>query len=104
MLRREAQGWAAPENLASLNTPGDEGWPFLSEDGAELWFTRTCQGSPAIYRTIWDGAAWSAPELVISQFAGEPSLDRAGNLYFVHHHYRDGQPLGADIYVAVRRR
>ena len=35
--------------------------------------------------------------------ATEPTLDDAGNLYFVHHFYENGAMIEADIYVAVRR-
>jgi hypothetical protein len=94
--------WQPPENLAALNTPEDDGWPFLSVDGQELWFTRWYQGTPAIYRSIWDGAGWSASELIVSSFAGEPTLDAAGNLYFVHHTVIDGVIRDADIYLARR--
>ncbi len=43
------------------------------------------------------------PELIVSQFAGEPTLDDAGNLYFVHHYFEHGQMIEADIYVAYRK-
>jgi hypothetical protein len=69
--------WQVPENVAVLNTPENEGWPFVSQDGK--------------------------PALIISQFAGEPSLDNKGNLYFVHHYYDNGTMLEADIYVARRK-
>jgi hypothetical protein len=50
------------------------------------------------------GGGWSEPELIVSQFAGEPTLDDAENLYFVHHFFSaTGQMLKADIYVAYRR-
>jgi hypothetical protein len=40
----------------------------------------------------------------VDHFAGEPTLDAQGNLYFVHHFYRDGVMIEADIYTAVRLR
>jgi len=46
---------------------------------------------------------WGTPELIISQFAGEPSVDKEGNVYFTHHFYEDGKMLDADIYVAYRK-
>ncbi len=95
--------WSQPENVAAVNTPGDEGWPFLSQDGNELWFLRTYQGSPAIYRSKKTTQGWSEPELIVSQFAGEPTLDNAGNLYFVHHYYKNGQMIEADIYYAQHK-
>ena len=44
--------WQAPENVQAVNSPESDGWPFVSQDGSELWFTRTYKGSPAIYRSI----------------------------------------------------
>jgi len=40
--------------------------------------------------------------LIVSRFAGEGTLDEAGNLYFKHH-FHDGEAIEADIYVARRR-
>ena len=101
--RKNADGWGAPENLAALNTPDNEGWPFLSQDGNELWFLRTVNATPAIFRSKLLESGWSEPELMVSQFAGEPSLDAAGNLYFVHHYFRDSKMLEADIYYARKK-
>jgi len=97
---RSGDGWATPVNLAAVNSVDTEGWPFVSEDGRELWFTRFYMGTPAIFRSRLGPSGWEAPELIVSQFAGEPTLDREGNLYFVHHYFSDGQMLEADIYVA----
>jgi hypothetical protein len=33
--------WQTPENVAAVNTVGDEGWPYVTQDGMELWFTMT---------------------------------------------------------------
>lgn len=101
---RAAGGWRPPVNMAEFNTEGNEGWPFVSEDGKEFWFLRTYRGSPALFRSRRTAAGWSAPELMVSSFAGEPTLDRAGNLYFVHHYFRDGKMIEADIYYAERIR
>jgi hypothetical protein len=103
MASRQGDGWGAPHNLSELNTPDHDGWPYLSTDGSELWFTRTYQGTPAIFRSRWTGAGWDEAELIVSQFAGEPTFDDAGNLYFVHHYYQDGEMLEADLYVAYRK-
>jgi len=46
---------------------------------------------------------WGDKELMVSNFAGEPTLDSEGNLYFTHHYFRDGVMIEADIYVAYRR-
>jgi hypothetical protein len=96
-------GWQEPENLIPLNTPENEGWPFLSEDGNEMWFTRTYLGSPSVWRSMRADGGWSEPELVVSSFAAEPTLDRDGNLYFIHHFFKDGQMIEADVYVAYRK-
>jgi hypothetical protein len=58
----------------------------------------------AIYRSLKTGGVWSEPQLMISQFAGEPSLDSEGNIYFTHHFFNDaGQMIEADIYAAYRK-
>jgi hypothetical protein len=113
-LARTADGWAPPVNLGPvINTAADEGWPFLSEDGTELWFTRMnregqATPGPSIWRSRTDTTgAWSPPELILSQFAGEPTLDRQGNLYFTHHYFTGTDPfrmIEADIYVCYRKR
>lgn len=104
VTRRVGGQWQPPVPVEALNTEGDEGWPFVSEDGNELWFTRM-MGSPAILRSIKVAGAWQAPEIVPSPLAGEPTLDRQGNLYFVHHYFDDakGQLLEADLYFCRRR-
>lgn len=100
--------WQQPVNVEAVNTAGNEtrdgneGWPFLSQDGHELWFTRTYLGSPGIFRSIWSNGTWAEPELIVSSFAGEPTLDQEGNLYFVHHFFDNGAMIEADIYVAYR--
>jgi hypothetical protein len=68
-----------------------------------LWCLRTYQGTPALYRSSRENGGWSAPELVVSTFAGEPTLDAQGNLYFVHHYYKDNVMLEADLYVAHKK-
>jgi hypothetical protein len=104
MAVRGAEGaWSPSVNLADVNTEADEGWPYLSPDGQQLWFTRTHLGSPCIFRSLRQGDRWSEPELIVERFAGEPALDAGGNLYFVHHYLRDGVLIEADIYVALRR-
>jgi hypothetical protein len=103
-VTRKVNGeWQPPENVAAVNSPDTDGWPCISPDGQELWFTRTYLGTPAIFVSRKTGGQWGTPELVISQFAGEPSVDADGNIYFVHHFYRDGRMIEADIYVAYRK-
>lgn len=92
--------WQTPHNVESVNSSESEGWPFITDDGGELWFTRTYGGTPSIFRSRRIGKNWSVPELMVSSFAGEPTLDLEGNLYFVHHFFTDGTMREADIYVA----
>ena len=101
--RKVSGEWQPPVNVEAANTPENEGWPFISQDGSELWFTRTYQGTPALFRSKNINGDWSEPELIISQFAGEPSLDNERNIYFTHHFYRDGKMIEADIYVAYHK-
>ncbi len=104
-VTRKTNGeWQQPENVEAVNTPENEGWPFITQDGNELWFTRTYMGTPAVYRSIKTNGNWSEPELILSQFAGEPTLDNDGNIYFVHHFYSNAsEMIEADIYVAYRK-
>lgn len=95
--------WQTPVNFAIMNSPDVEGWPFISQDGNEFWFTRFYQGYPALFRSKKINGNWTEPELIVSQFAGEPTLDNAGNLYFTHHFYDNGTMLEADIYVAYKK-
>jgi hypothetical protein len=105
---RSGSYWSDPVNITEVNSNGLDGFPFISSDGNEMWFTRTYLGSPAIYRSVRDGGNWTDPELIVHRFAGEPTLDDAGNLYFVHHFYRpnsenQNEMIEADIYVARRK-
>jgi len=101
--QRTEEGWGEPENLAAINTIENETRPFLTADNQQLWFTRSYQGTPAVYRSQRREEGWSKPELILSQFAGEPTLDPQGNIYFVHHFYREGEMIEADIYVAYKK-
>ncbi len=94
--------WQSPENLAIVNTAQTDGWPFVTPDGSELWFTRSA-GVPSLYRSKKVNGEWSQPELMFSNFAGEASLDRDGSVYFTHHFFKDDTMLEADIYVARRK-
>lgn len=100
---RTGNAWSDPVNIEAVNTDAMDGFPFISSDGNELWFTRTYLGTPAIFRSIRVNGAWQEPELIISQFAGEPTLDDAGNIYFTHHFFEDGVMIEADIYVAYKK-
>lgn len=100
--------WQTPVNLEAVNTADGEGWPYLSEDGTELWFTRHSAAGKipmGIFRSVKANGEWQTPERVLSSLAGEPTLDSQGNLYFVHHYYDDAaQKLWeADIFVCRRK-
>lgn len=72
-----------------LNVQYDIGEFCLSPDGKTLYFG--C-------------IVFCHPTEIISRFAGEPTLDGQGNIYFVHHFYsQNGTMIEADIYVAYRK-
>ncbi len=93
--------WGEPANLAVVNSPNTDGWPFVTADGKELWFTRG-PGAPELWRSKRVNGEWSTPEQMFTHFAGEASLDNDGNVYFTHHFYKDDVMLEADIYVAYK--
>jgi hypothetical protein len=95
--------WSDPINIDAINSEDNEGYPYITADGNELWFNKWYQGTPAVFRSKKVNGSWQEPEIIISQFAGEPTLDQDGNIYFVHHFYDNGVMLEADIYVAYRR-
>ncbi|MFC1802394.1 hypothetical protein ACFL0D_00325 [Thermoproteota archaeon] len=101
--RKTNYGWGEPDNLAIVNSEFNDGWPWISQDGDEMWFTRQ-EGAPNLYRSIRVNGQWTEPELMIKTLAGEPSLDNMGNVYFTHHFYDDeGNMLESDIYVAYKK-
>lgn len=107
---RTALGWSDPVNLgAGVNTSMDESRPYLSPDGKELWFTGSGRGEdpgPAILRSLLqENGTWGPSEVIITSFAGEPTLSPdGGTLYFVHHFFSPdlSTMLEADIYVSYR--
>jgi len=108
VIHRQADRWSTPEKVTAVCTDMDEGWPYLSPDGDELWFTRfSSEGyqGPSIYRSVkLSNGTWGAPEEIVANFAGEPTLDADGNIYFVHHYFTDNsEMLEADIYVAYKK-
>ncbi len=102
------EDWSDAESLGdSVNSQYDDYLPYVSGDGNELWFTRPSglgYTGPAIFRSVRiNDSTWSEAEEIISNFAGEPCLDSAGNIYFVHHFFNvEVEMLEADIYVAYR--
>jgi hypothetical protein len=70
----------------------------------ELWFTHGA-GAPEIWRSLKVEGDWPAPEKVVGPFAGEPTFDADGNLYFTHHFWDDDEQriIEADIHIARRK-
>jgi len=96
--------WGDPVNVTAVNTATTDGWPWVSEDNTEMYFT-SGPAAPEIWRSVKVGGVWQAPEKVLGPFAGEPTLDDTGDLYFVHHFWDDAtnSMIEADIYVARRK-
>ena len=95
----EGGKWQEPTNLASVNTPEDDGWPALNSAEDELWITRNW----GVWRSQKVNGEWQQAELIVSPLAGEASLDAEGNLYFIHHYLKDGKLVEADVFVAYRK-
>ncbi len=109
-MQRTATGWSMPVRLdANINDSFSQSQPFVSSDMRELWYTGWNEQwmGPCVYRSLADSAGnWQTPEIIVAQFAGEPTLDDSGNLYFVHHFYTGGDSsrlLEADIYYCRKR-
>lgn len=104
VTHREGSSWSAPEPIVAVNTSASEGWPYVSADGLELWFTRL-NVAPEVWMSRNEGGVWQAPQKVLGSLAGEPTFDPEGNLYFTHHYWSDAQNamIEADIYVCKRR-
>jgi len=108
-MERTAAGWDEPENLGPVvNGPMDETRPHVSSDMKELWFTGWSDSfaGPAVYLSRLDSLGqWGKPVPIVEQFAGEPTVDDAGNLYFIHHYYTTtGRMIEADVYVCRRKK
>ena len=104
---RVGSGWSQPVRVPGVNTAATEGYPFLTEDGNQLWYTGSSKlgyTGPALFRCLKSGSGWGAAVEVVSNFAGECTMDSEGNLYFVHHYYALNMTmLEADIYVAYNK-
>lgn len=103
MMKKTGGEWKDPVNIEAVNSEVSDGWPYITPDGKELWFNRFYKGTPGTFRSKLVNGEWQEPELIVESFAGEPSLDREGNLYFTHHFYDNGVMLEADIYVAYKK-
>ncbi len=113
-IEKIGTAWGDPLPQTALNSEFDEGFPFVTADGNELWFSGDSRidvvpphGTPdyfgAIFYSTKEDDSWSVPVEVVSQLAGEPTVDSQGNVYFTHHFYVDAQMIEADIYVLLRK-
>ena len=92
-------GWGEPENLEVVNSESYDGWPSLSPDETELWFSRDY----GLWRSKLVDGEWSEPERMFFPLCGESTIDNDGNVYFTHHFYDGDVMLEADIYVAYKK-
>ena len=104
VTRKVSGKWQDPQPINIVNTEMNEGWPYISEDGTELWFTRATPG-PEIFRSLKVNGQWQEPEKIIGPMAGEPTLDNEGNIYFTHHWWNseENRANEADFYVCYRK-
>ena len=106
MTNRTSGGWSEPVEVPGINTDAIEGYPFVSADGNELWYTGQSKKGypgPALYRAMKNGSGWDEAVEIMSSFAGECTMDSDGNLYFVHHYFSENMTMiEADIYVSYR--
>ena len=51
MLNNIEGEWKYLINIGVLNSEENEGMPYITADGNELWFNRQYMGTPAIYRS-----------------------------------------------------
>lgn len=104
VTRKVGGEWQDPEPINIVNTEMSEGWPYVSEDGTELWFTRATPG-PEIFRSLKVNDEWQEPEKIVGPMAGEPTLDDEGNIYFTHHWWNseENRANEADIYVCYHK-
>jgi Tol biopolymer transport system component len=102
-----AAGWSQPVNLgAPINTVSNELQPAFTADGNTMYFVsdRDAALGSAIYRSTWNGTAWSAPEPVIKGLVGEPTITGDGKyLYFVHVLVDKGEVFDADIWYCEKQ-
>jgi hypothetical protein len=106
--------WIASLNGDGWNTPVNPGAPvnsshadlqpgFAADDPDTMYFVSDRDGPASIYCSTFDGAVWSEPEMVVTGYAGEPSLIADGStMYFVHVLVDDEGVFGADIWYVQR--
>jgi hypothetical protein len=108
MVTWNGETWEEPLNLGpAINTAGSESRPFVTPNRGELWFTgssRLGYHGPAVFRSVRADTGWTSAEEIISNYAAEPCLDAAGNVYFIHHFMdEEERMIEADVYSARPR-
>ncbi|MBU0706152.1 hypothetical protein KJ657_04980 [Patescibacteria group bacterium] len=48
--------WQNPVNVEAVNSEVDDGYPFITADGQEMWINRWYMGTPAVFRSKWADA------------------------------------------------
>jgi hypothetical protein len=103
---KSGSSWSTPVNLgAAVNTGDEEKQPaFAAQSPDTMYFVsdRDNRGQ-AIYRTVYSGGSWLAPELVIQGQVGEPTLPADGSVMYFVHVLADTAVFGADIYFVQRK-
>jgi peptidoglycan-associated lipoprotein len=105
---KRSNTWGDPVNLGpAINTPGDEMYPYIHEDGM-LYFSSTGHpslGGSDIYYTKGEAADWSSPVNMKSpinssgdDFAMQMFKDKEGNHSGYFSSNRDGGKGSDDIY------
>ncbi len=105
---RSGAGWTDPENLgAPVNSADSDGQPgFAADDPDTMYFVSNRDGRSSIYRSTWESdlSSWSAPEMILTGYVGEPALVADGSvMYFVHVLIDDEDVFGSNIWYVTRR-
>lgn len=61
MTTRDGDSWSDPVNIEPVNMDSMDGYPFITSDGNEMWFTRTYNGTPGIFRSVEVDGGWESP-------------------------------------------
>jgi hypothetical protein len=110
MIESSGGAWLPPVNLgAPVNSSGAEEMPFITPDGAALYFGSNRpggQGGQDIWMSQYGGGGWGSPEnlgdVVNSPYDERgPSLTRDGNVLFFGSN-RPGGFGGVDVYYSIK--
>ncbi len=104
LIEKKDGRWQKARNFAEINTELDESFPFITPDGKELWFIRSFNNRPAIYRSVRYDIYWLKPQLIIANYANTPSLDCNGNIYFAHSFTDANGIVESDIFVSYKKK